>query len=453
MKRAGVVLFVVLLNISVRAQQQVQPPQQPIQPEDPQFFFYEAINLIADDSTKSRVDIHYRIDHQFFIAVKNTKPSLPHPFERRGEVLIELFDENRLSKARKIERFEFGDDKAEYGPDERAWHEGVVSMTVLPGEYTIVFEIEDLESERKFLDRSRKIVAKQFDGLTLATSTPLFVQSTTTDILTPINFGGNITFGHDVSVFLQLHSKNLSTDPVRVEYSVETQNFFNQEPRTLLADTLTQLSLRPHFSLQVDKDSKSPVYNLVPVNGATHCGALIIPLKAEKLPLRPFMLNIKISQGTSEATIQQPFRMVWPAMPFSLRDVDFALEALRHITREDELDSLKAGSRDTRLRHLEEFWKMKDRTPTTEHNEVMVEYYRRVDHAMRAFSSIRGGDGNKSDRGRIYILYGPPTKTERNLDPNSGYQEVWIYEKQNKKFVFVDQSKSGNYTLVATQNL
>jgi hypothetical protein len=83
----------------------------------------------------------------------------------------------------------------------------------------------------------------------------------------------------------------------------------------------------------------------------------------------------------------------------------------------------------------------------------MVEYYRRVDHAMRAFSSMRGFDGHKSDRGRIYILYGPPTKTQRSLDPSTGYQEVWIYEKQNKKFVFVDQSKSGNYTLVATQNL
>lgn len=137
----------------------------------------------------------------------------------------------------------------------------------------------------------------------------------------------------------------------------------------------------------------------------------------------------------------------------SLRDIDFALDALKYITRDSELDSLRSGPREVRLKHLEEYWKTKDRTPNTAYNEVMEEYYRRVDYAMRTFGSLRGTDGFKTDRGRIYILYGPPSKTERALDPAAGYQEIWVYEKQGKKFVFVDQTKSGNYTLVSTQNL
>lgn len=457
MKRAGVLLFGLLLGFSLRAQQQTQQQQQQAAlPEEQQVFFYEAINFIADDSTTSRVDIPYRIDQQFFIAVKNTDPSLPYQFKRRGEVLVELLDENGVSKARDIHRFEFGDNNGEAKSEDKSWHEGLVSFAVPPGEYTIVLEIDDLESERKFLDRNRKIVAKKFDGFTVETSTPVFMQATSAEspeLLVPINYGGNLAFGKGASIFLQLHSKDLSTEPVRVEYSIATQNFLYQEPKVVLADTIAQLPLIHKYSPTVKPESATPVYTLTTAQPSTHTAAVIIPLKAETLPLRPFTLSVKIRQGALEAAIQQPFRMVWPEMPMSLRDIDFALEALRHITREDELDSLKSGSRDSRLTHLEKFWKKKDRTPNTEYNEVMVEYYRRVDHAMRAFSSMRGFDGHKSDRGRIYILYGPPTKTQRSLDPSTGYQEVWIYEKQNKKFVFVDQSKSGNYTLVATQNL
>ncbi|RPH31043.1 GWxTD domain-containing protein, partial [bacterium] len=56
-------------------------------------------------------------------------------------------------------------------------------------------------------------------------------------------------------------------------------------------------------------------------------------------------------------------------------------------------------------------------------------------------------DGSRTDRGKIYILYGPPTSMDRSLDPAAGFQETWIYEKLGKRFVFKDQSKSGNYVL------
>jgi hypothetical protein len=83
----------------------------------------------------------------------------------------------------------------------------------------------------------------------------------------------------------------------------------------------------------------------------------------------------------------------------------------------------------------------------------MTEYYRRVDHAVRTFGTLRQPDGFRSDRGKVYILYGPPTKTDRMLDPDAGFREVWIYERLNKKFTFADENKSGNYVLVNTSTL
>jgi hypothetical protein len=83
----------------------------------------------------------------------------------------------------------------------------------------------------------------------------------------------------------------------------------------------------------------------------------------------------------------------------------------------------------------------------------MTQYYRRVDYAIRTFGTLRQPDGFRSDRGRIFILYGPASTTERSLDPSSGFKEVWVYSRFKKKFVFVDENKSGNYILVSASEL
>lgn len=436
-----------------RQQGAQSPPSEEFAGGGGRFYFFEPINLIANDRTKSRIDVPYRVEEDFFIAVKQSDPSFAFPFKRRGEVLVELLDEKGNSRARTIHHIEIGATSTEPKPDVKSWYTGIASFTVEPGEYTVVFELDDLESKRHFLDRNRKVTAKKFDDASLVASSPFFIASSGSEQIVPINFGGNLAYGAGAALFIQLSSKNLSTmEPVRVEYSVATQKFMSQEPTVLFADTLAQLAFLAKGNLALTKHTASPQYTATPF-ATPNAAALLIPLRAEMFPLRPMTINLKIRQGGLETTIAQPFRMIWPEMPMSLRDIDFALDALRHITREAELDSLQRGTRDERLKHLEEFWKAKDRTPATAYNEMMVEYYRRVDYTMRAFNSMRGTDGYKSDRGQIYILHGPPTRTERTLDPTAGYMEVWIYEGKNKKFTFIDQSKSGNYKLVSTQNL
>ena len=453
MKRACILLLGILMYFSGRAQQPM-PPTQSMQSDEMPFFYYEAINLAGTDSTRSRIDIPYRVDNQFLVTIKNTDASFPHPFVRRGEVYLELLDKDGVSKARKIDRFEIGETSTENVPGQKSWHEGIASFMVPPGEYSITFEINDLESERKFLDRNRKVIAQKFTGDKLQTSNPLFIMPGTdsAQTISPLTLGGNILYGTGAYLYVQLLSDRLTREPVRVEYSVSQKEIFDRDSQPLVADTIERIELLPQGSLTVAAESSTPSY----IHSSTYrqtAGAFILPLDAEKWPLRPFTITLKVKQGKLEANLEHRFRMVWPDMPASLRDVDFALEALRHITSEDELDSLQSGSKETRLKHLEEFWQKKDPTPNTNFNEMMVEYYRRVDHTMRAFSSIKGGDGYKSDRGRIYILHGPPSKVERTLDPNEGYTEVWTYDKQNKKFLFADRAKSGNYLLISTQTL
>jgi GWxTD domain-containing protein len=418
------------------------------------FLFFEAVNLISSDSTKSRIDIHYRIDQEFFVLTRNSSSSFPWEFKRRGEIAIELLDSLGVSKAREIERAEMGTNDTE-PTDVRHWYEGIATFNVPPGFYKVILEIDDLDSERKHVNRDATVRARKFDSDS-SYSTPMFVDWTapgvSPDSLASENFGGNMLFGGKCCLYIEFPPDLFRDSLLSASYTILTSMAGQQKPEVVISENIPKLAVMTGYALESGRENGSATYRIAPSPSEKRLG-VIIPLASEKLPLRSLDMNLVVKHGKKETKISKNFRMVWPEMPLSLRDIDYALESLRFITTENQLDSLRHGSMERRRDNLEAFWKTRDKSPETAFNEVMTEYYHRVDYARRNFGTLKEPDGLRSDRGRIYVLYGPPTKTNRNLSPEAGYQEVWSYESLSKKFVFADQNKSGNYILISTQPL
>src|SRR4030095_3381369 len=80
------------------------------------------------------------------------------------------------------------------------------------------------------------------------------------------------------------------------------------------------------------------------------------------------------------------------------------------ITDEERKAFKKLATDDERERFIEEFWRRRDPDPDTEENEFKEEYYERIAYANEHFAS--GIPGWKSDRGRIWIMYGKPDGQE-----------------------------------------
>ncbi len=96
---------------------------------------------------------------------------------------------------------------------------------------------------------------------------------------------------------------------------------------------------------------------------------------------------------------------------------------------------------------IEEFWKSRDPDPDTEENEYKDEYFKRIDEANHLFKE--GSPGWLQDRGRVYILLGPPWERQtfpRGINFYDKPQEIWYYGW----FVirFIDNDWSGEYRLV-----
>jgi GWxTD domain-containing protein len=419
------------------------------------FLFTEPVNLIAADSSLSRLDVHYRIDRGFFVAVKSRDSSSSWAFICRGDILVEVFDSLDVSRSRTIHHVELGVNQPTHDQTEKTWYSGIASFDLAPGPYRIVLEIDDLESERRYVDNRTTIRLKRFSVTSQETTTPLFVQwdrgITSSQSLIPVGFGPHLLFGKEAALFLEIPSA-VAADKIQVMYSIATSSTPDRTAKSVEEDTLKTPLLLPRVRLEASTPDGEPSYTISSSDSSRALG-ILVPLASEKLPLRRFDLDVTVKAGNAELKAKKTFQMVWPDMPMSLRDIDNAINALKYITTEEQRDSLRKGSLEGRRDNLEAFWKRKDPAPETAFNEVMVEYYRRVDHATRTFGTLRDPDGFKTDRGKIYILYGPPTSMERTLSPSSGYQEEWTYEAAGKRFIFADQTKNGNYVLVSTQSL
>jgi GWxTD domain-containing protein len=99
---------------------------------------------------------------------------------------------------------------------------------------------------------------------------------------------------------------------------------------------------------------------------------------------------------------------------------------------------------------LFEFWRRRDLDPMTPLNEYKEEYFHRIEYATTNLT-IGLREGWKTDRGRVYIVYGPADEVERF--PSSGESlpyEIWHYNNLQGGviFVFVDRTGMGEYELV-----
>jgi GWxTD domain-containing protein len=77
---------------------------------------------------------------------------------------------------------------------------------------------------------------------------------------------------------------------------------------------------------------------------------------------------------------------------------------------------------------IDAFWKHRDPTPGTPRNEFKEEHVRRVAYANKYYGRSTPLPGWKTDRGRIYILLGPPKNIEQYDHVNGVYPtEIWFY--------------------------
>ena len=147
----------------------------------------------------------------------------------------------------------------------------------------------------------------------------------------------------------------------------------------------------------------------------------------------PGSYKISIYSEDGQDTVTRYFDIIWESKPLSLDRISYAIDRMYYILTDEEYKTLSSG--DKQLENFINYWKKLDPTPSTPYNEAMMQYFTRVDYAFFNFSTLGERDGAQTDRAKIFILYGPPSKIlDKNIDNKKGI--VWIYENLKKTFTF-----------------
>jgi len=132
------------------------------------------------------------------------------------------------------------------------------------------------------------------------------------------------------------------------------------------------------------------------------------------------------------------------------------------ITDEEKSAFMQLSNDEERDQFIEAFWQRRDPTPDTEENEFKEEHYRRIAYANEHFAA--GIPGWKSDRGRMYIVFGPPDEIEshpsggsyeRPMEEGGGETSTFPFEQWRYRYIegigqeviieFVDTCMCGDY--------
>lgn len=197
----------------------------------------------------------------------------------------------------------------------------------------------------------------------------------------------------------------------------------------------------------------------------------------QKAPLRLVIFSLALAAASLPGFAQDPRqsqdpmdkpRNVKPELKKAYKDW-LEKDVTYVITDEERKAFKKLATDDERERFIEEFWRRRDPDPDTDENEFKEEYYERIAYANEHFAS--GMPGWKSDRGRIWIMFGKPD--ERETHPMGGnydrpsYEgggntatypfEIWFYRYlagvgSGVEIEFVDPTGSGEYRIARNPN-
>jgi GWxTD domain-containing protein len=190
---------------------------------------------------------------------------------------------------------------------------------------------------------------------------------------------------------------------------------------------------------------------------------LLIPTQSPSSALTPFVsagiLMITAAVALTAWQAQAPHGQAAPAEPSKVSPYTKWLEedVAYIITNEERRTFLGLETDNERANFIEQFWKRRDPTPETPENEFKDEHYRRIAWANLRFPTAQGKAGWKTDRGRIYIVYGPPDEIDDHSDLHAASEVPfidWTYRYiegvgTNVEMEFVDPTGSHDFQMTS----
>lgn len=416
------VVTLILFLIPVLANAQVETRK--AEDLDVPKLYFDLLGFAPDTGVGSRLDVYIQVPYENIFFLKDGVS-----FNASYELTISILDSNKKLIKEKLWTETVRTELYEETISSRHYKISQQSFLLPSRKYYIKVQIRDTQTKKSY-SAMKAIELREYHNRSFAASDMMILNKLTIDgdkkIISP-NIAGNVVdLPGGFYIFLEVYN-NLSAETLQVNYEI-----IKDEKKIV----------RQGFSTHPLQISKNAIFFKVDSQelpmGEYFLRAVLIPMSFK---------DKQEEDNGYKAVVVKPFSIHWRGMPVSIVDLDAAIDQMIYIEDASELRKIKKLPLNEKIQAFKDLWKKKDPTPNTERNELMEEYYSRVEYANKNFKHYI--EGWKTDMGMVFIIFGSPNNVDRHpFDINSKPYEVWYYYQINRQFVFVDESGFGDYKLV-----
>lgn len=315
----------------------------------------------------------------------------------------------------------------------RHYLEGGVYFAMPAGQYDVVMSLrQDQQTRDRVIARAplRIAAAPSPSSIPVLAATG---ESFSGDGITLSGFGSNVPYGSDITLLVPASD---SLNNARI--SIRALNINRRD--TTAGNELFSGSIDANKAVSLVLGDKP--YQLKTSNDGLRWIPVLIP--SGSFPNTPFSLEITPQNG-SKPIIRKVYQSKWVDIPTSLLNVSVAIDMMEVILEKDEYRRVRRLNAQEKEKFFNDFWQPKDPSPGTEYNELMVEYFRRVDIAYERYSSATT-PGYATDQGKTFLLMGEPDSVTRRFPPDQPTIEIWKYGE--RELIFQATSGFGDFQLI-----
>jgi GWxTD domain-containing protein len=257
-----------------------------------------------------------------------------------------------------------------------------------------------------------------------------------------INYGGNAVYGKNVQVGVSIAQSFLNKTKRPLSFELEQLDIVEKDTsfvKSIFKRSIPDSLLKNNTGIKMTSDDLPEVEINTSIQDFT---SFFTKIENKAYPNAYY--RIKISSGDS-LIASKVYQSYWYDIPLSLLNLDVSISMLKFILPNEKIKQLFSGNEQKKLTSFSTFWKEKDPTPESDFNELMYEFYKRIDNAFKEYTTP-GKPGFETDMGKIFIVYGPPVSKERALPSNGFVVETWHYK--NRMFSFQATSGFGDFELI-----
>ncbi len=350
-------------------------------------------------------DDNFAANYEFTVEITNIKSDINEDKSTQEEIFVSNIDDTNSFEKTILKDFKF---------------------EVSPGKYSVRLLITD-QDLKKSITQTKEITLKNFWIEKLGIS----------DLIIYVNNDSATGTGKNI----------LTSEPnIDVDYNstlIIDYYIFNSNPEK---NIVLNSKIVPEFyqdsPVYEEKETISDTKNLIRKK---------VILTADSIFNGPFVLKINAESDEIKVEKEMKFSLLWENFPITKVDIEPAIEQMKYVLSDEEYEKTSLMNRDEKSEFFDNFWSEYDLDTTTVENEVMKEYFKRVNYSNQNFTN-QMSDGWESDMGKIYLLYGTPDKISKRHNLIPPY-ETWEYNNINKRYIFWDEFSTGIFKLKSSYNI